>query len=121
DDQDSEQGARRATAATGLRAEGNRDQGKDKTGDGEGEALVQFHAGIAPAFAAVMPQLPQRALGVGGLALFWGADAADLDGPVAAAECGDAVAVGFFPDKFVRRTSVEVQLQLALLWLRNYN
>ncbi len=121
DDHNSEQGACRAPTATRLRAERDCDQGKHKASDGKGEALVQFHAGITPALAMVVPKLAYRPLGVARLLLFCWSDAADLDGPIAAAEGGDTVVVGFLAREFVSGAVVEVQLQLALLGLRNYN
>src|SRR5208283_1499252 len=121
DDHNSEQSACSAPAATRLRAKRNRDQGKHKASDGKGEALVQFHAGITPALAVVVPKLAYRPLGVAGLQLLCWSDAADLDGPIAAAEGGDTVVVGFLAREFVSGAVVEMQLQLALLGLRNYN
>ncbi len=55
------------------------------------------------------------------VALLSGSQAADFDGPIAAAECGDGIVVGIFAREFVGGAAVEMELQLALPGLGNYN
>ena len=64
---------------------------------------------------------PKRTLGIARSRSLAGSDAADFDGPVAAAERGDGVVVGVAAGKFVGGAAVQVQLQLALLAVGNYN
>src|SRR5260370_27695644 len=47
--------------------------------------------------------------------------AAELDGPVALAECRNGVVVCIFAREFVRGAAMQMQLQLALLRFRNNN
>ena len=64
DDEDGEKRAGGASPAARLRAEGHGDQCESKAGEGKGEALVEFNAGIAPAGAAIVPQIAERTFGI---------------------------------------------------------
>src|SRR5216684_1045548 len=93
----------RATPAPRLRAQWNGDQRKGKAGNRKRKAAVQFHAGFAPTRAAIIQKLANRALGIVELARLGNCQAAELDGPVAPAECRDGVVIRVFAREFVRR------------------
>jgi len=68
----------------------------------------------------IVPEIAYGALGVGEFALFTGVGG-ELDGPIAAAEVGDGIVIGIGAGEFVSGAVVEVQLQLALARIGNYN
>ena len=94
DDDDGEKRAGRAPTATRLRAERNSDEREDKTGRGKGQALIEFDASVAPVGAVIVPELGDRALGIGDGALFGGEHGGKLHGPVGATEGSDGVMIG---------------------------
>ena len=75
---DSKQRAGSSATTARLRTQRHGNQGEDKAGNGKSEALVEFHAGIAPIFAVLMPELRERALGIAEFMLCGGAQIADL-------------------------------------------
>ena len=121
DDDDGEERARRASTTTRLCAERHGDQREYKTSDRESETLMEFDACFAPTFAAIVPEGGDAAFGIADGALFGIAQPIDFDRPVAAAKGGEGIVIGIGAGKFVGGAAVEVQLQLALLGIGNYN
>ena len=111
---DGEQRACGAAAAAGLRAQRNGDQSEGETCEGESEALVEFDAGIAPARAAVVPEIGKRAFGIAEDADLAVIERGEFDGPVALREGGDGILIGVFALKFVGGAAVQMQFELAL-------
>ena len=121
DHENGEECAGSASTAARLRTERNGDKSKDKTSDGKGEALVEFDASIAPIFAPVVMELGERALRIADFAFFGGIQAGEFDGPIAATEGGDGIVIWIFTRELVGGTTIEMELQLALPGLGNYN
>ena len=121
DDDNGEESACGASAATGLGAKRDGDQGKDETGGGESETLMKFNAGFAPVFGVVVEEVGERALGIAENALGSSTGGGDLDGPVGALKSGEGVVVGIGAGQFMGGAAVEVELQLALFGVGNYN
>ena len=63
----------------------------------------------------------EGALGIADLALLGGHEVVYFDGPIALTEGGDGIAVGAVAIKFVSGAALEMQLQLALTRVGNYN
>ena len=122
DNDDGEERAGGAASSTRLCAERNRDESEDEASNGKGEALVKFDASIAPGLrGAAAPELREKLFREAEIALCGWSEAVDFDGPIAATEGGNGIMVGIGAGKFVGGTAVEVDLQLALLGLGNYN
>ena len=121
DDDDGEEGAGGTSSATRLSAERDGDESKDEAGDGKSKTLVKFDAGLAPIFRAFVEEIGEGALGIAENALGGGTRGGDLDGPVGALKNGDGVVVRVGARVFMSRAAVEVELQLALVGVGNYN
>ena len=121
DDDDGEEGARGAPSAAGLSAERDGDESKDEAGHGKSKALVQFDAGFAPVFGFVTDEVGEGTLGIAENALGRSTSGGDFDGPVGSLKDGDGVVVGIGAGKFMCGAANEVQLQLALVGVGNYN
>jgi len=121
DDDDGEEGAGGASSATRLSAERDGDESKDEAGDGKSKTLVKFDAGLAPIFGAFVEEIGEGALGIAENALGGGTRGGDFDGPVGALKNGDGIVVRIGARVFVSRAAVEVELQLALVGVGNYN
>lgn len=121
DENDGEERAGGAAAAARARAERHGDESKDKAGHGKSQAAMKLDASFAPVGVVNGEKLAEGFFGIAELARLGRNEAEDINGPVALAEGGDGVAVGDFAGEFVSGAALEMELQLALPGLGNYN
>jgi hypothetical protein len=126
DEQERHEKSHGAAATAGARGKRNGEQRENDAGAGECEALFRFDKGFARAGALRRDQLRNGFFSGAsdyGARLF---EAAEFDGPIALAECGDQVFVRVGGNEFVCAAVAQVQIdargvRFALVARGNYN